>query len=149
MPPTPVDAVNLGYVRGLLDAYLTDPGSVDPSWREVFDRAQNGSAEEHPVMERIRELHPELFAGNGGPAPALAAPSPPRGLEQRPPADDQLLGAIAAAMTLVKAHRMYGHLAARLDPLGSEPPGDPSLEPEALSPSLTPELQRRVPTRFL
>ena len=39
-------------------------------------------------------------------------------------------GGVAAAMALVKAFRMHGHLAARLDPLGSEPPGDPALEPE-------------------
>ena len=36
-----------------------------------------------------------------------------------------LLGGVAAAMALVKAYRMHGHLAARLDPLGSEPMGDP------------------------
>ena len=50
-------------------------------------------------------------------------------------------------MALVKAHRMHGHLAAHLDPLGSEPPGDPALEPERLIPKLTPELQARVPGR--
>jgi 2-oxoglutarate dehydrogenase E1 component len=52
-------------------------------------------------------------------------------------------------MALVKAHRMHGHLAARLDPLGSDPPGDPALEPERLQPRLTPELQQRVPARLL
>ena len=40
---------------------------------------------------------------------------------------------------------MHGHLAAHLDPLGSEPPGDPALEPERLEPQLTPELQARIP----
>ena len=52
-------------------------------------------------------------------------------------------------MALVKAHRMHGHLAAHLDPLGSEPPGDPALEPERLIPKLTPELQARVPAPVL
>src|SRR2546430_14171805 len=52
-------------------------------------------------------------------------------------------------MALVKAHRMHGHLAARLDPLGSEPPGDPALDPEALIPKLTPELQARIPSSVL
>ncbi len=32
-------------------------------------------------------------------------------------------------MSLVKTYRTHGHLAARLDPLGSEPPGDPALDP--------------------
>ena len=44
---------------------------------------------------------------------------------------------------------MHGHLAARLDPLGSEPLGDPALEPERLEPQLTPELQARIPASLL
>ena len=52
-------------------------------------------------------------------------------------------------MALVKAYRMHGHLAARLDPLGSEPVGDPALEPERLEPKLTPELQARIPASLL
>ena len=39
-----------------------------------------------------------------------------------------------AATSLLKAHRTHGHLAARLDPLGSEPEGDPALDPEPLRP---------------
>ena len=52
-------------------------------------------------------------------------------------------------MSLVKAHRTHGHLAAHIDPLGSEPPGDPALDPDRLEPRLTPELQARIPARFL
>ena len=63
----------------------------------------------------------------------------------RPSRTSELLGGVAAAMALVKAFRMHGHLAAHLDPLGSEPPGDPALEPERLIPKLTPELQARIP----
>ncbi len=36
---------------------------------------------------------------------------------------------MASAMALIDAYRLYGHLAAQLDPLGTEPPGDPALEP--------------------
>src|SRR6266542_1625310 len=53
------------------------------------------------------------------------------------------------ASALVKAIRMHGHLAARLDPLGSEPVGDPALEPERLEPQLTEDLQRRIPASLL
>ena len=52
-------------------------------------------------------------------------------------------------MSLVKAHRTHGHLAARLDPLGSEPPGDPALDPDRLEPRLTPELMARIPASVL
>ena len=66
-----------------------------------------------------------------------------------PTVDEELLGGVAAAMALIKAYRMHGHLAARLDPLGSEPPGDPALDPDRLVPPLTPELQRRIPAKLL
>jgi 2-oxoglutarate dehydrogenase E1 component len=81
--------------------------------------------------------------------PAAAPPLVPAAAPEPQPVPDELLGAVAAAMALVKAHRMHGHLAARLDPLGSEPPGDPALEPERLIPKLTPELQARVPASVL
>jgi len=54
---------------------------------------------------------------------------------------------VAAAMALVKAIRNFGHLAARLDPLGSEPPGDPALDPGPLG--LTPEIMARIPADLL
>src|SRR6266496_1903244 len=54
---------------------------------------------------------------------------------------------VAAAYALVRAHRNFGHLAARLDPLGSEPPGDPSLDIGRLG--LTPEIMARIPAEVL
>jgi 2-oxoglutarate dehydrogenase E1 component len=45
------------------------------------------------------------------------------------PADARRAEAIVGAVTLAESIRRYGHLAARIDPLGSPPPGDPSLEP--------------------
>jgi len=45
-------------------------------------------------------------------------------------------------MSLIKAHRTHGHLAARLDPLGSEPEGDPALDPEPLG--LTADLMAKL-----
>ena len=43
-------------------------------------------------------------------------------------ADD--VHAVVAATILADSIRRYGHLAAQIDPLGSTPPGDPSLSPE-------------------
>jgi len=61
--------------------------------------------------------------------------------------DEELMEAVQAASSLVKAHRTHGHLAAKLDPLGREPEGDPSLDPEPLH--LTPELMAKIPARIL
>ena len=52
-----------------------------------------------------------------------------------------------AATSLLKAYRTHGHLAARLDPLGSEPKGDPAIQPENLN--LTPELMAQIPASIL
>src|SRR5258708_1265011 len=52
-----------------------------------------------------------------------------------------------AAVNLAQAIRRYGHLAARLDPLGSTPPGDPSLLPERHG--LTEEDLRRIPANLI
>ncbi len=62
-------------------------------------------------------------------------------------ASDEMLRAVAAGMALVAAYRTHGHLAAHLDPLGSPPPGDPSLEPANWG--LTPALQSAVPASVL
>ena len=58
-----------------------------------------------------------------------------------------MLQAVQAATSLLKAHRTHGHLAARLDPLGTEPEGDPALDPEPLG--LTPELMAKIPAKIL
>ena len=56
-------------------------------------------------------------------APATVGPAPP--------ATTASLAEIAAGVDLVRSYRHFGHRAADLDPLGSTPPGEPALEPEA------------------
>jgi multifunctional 2-oxoglutarate metabolism enzyme len=62
-------------------------------------------------------------------------------------ADYRTLQAVSAAMSLVKAHRNYGHLAADLDPLGYPPVGDPALEPASVE--MTPQMMELVPADLL
>ena len=128
--------INAGFIQELFAEYLEAPQSVDPAWRDVFESADPELLRGHPLVERLRELYPGDGDGDGR-TRAAEAPSP------------VLLGAVAAAMALVKAHRTHGHLAARLDPLGGEPPGDPALDPDNLEPKLTPEVQRRIPAALL
>src|SRR5690606_36797537 len=70
------------------------------------------------------------------PAAAPSAPTSPTALHQ-----------VAAAMALIKAIRIHGHLAATLDPLGTPPAGDPALDPATLG--LTPEVTATIPPDVL
>src|SRR6202162_1244629 len=152
-----VDGLNTGYAALLLEQYLDNPSAVPSEWRALFESAPEELLATQPGLARLLERL-ELNGGNGhapivepSPAPALVAPAPaaPTPPAVTPAPDDELIGGVAAAMSLVKAHRTHGHLAAHLDPLGSEPPGDPALEPERLIPKLTPELMARIPAPLL
>ncbi len=59
----------------------------------------------------------------------------------------QLLQAVQAATSLLKAYRTHGHLAANVNPLGAEPKGDPALDPENVN--LTPDLMSQIPASIL
>jgi len=106
---------------------------------------------EDDFYERIfAELGVELSALLPPPAPAAAAAAARPSESERGGAtvpSDELLQAVQAATSLLKAHRTHGHLAARLDPLGAEPVGDPALDPVPLG--LTPELMTQIPARVL
>jgi 2-oxoglutarate dehydrogenase E1 component len=141
-----VDGLNAGYARALLDEYLENPEAVPSEWRALFESGDSALVATHPGIARLLETLPQAANGH---ASAPAAPAAPAAPPAAPAPDQQLLGGVAAAMALVKAHRTHGHLAARLDPLGSEPVGDPSLEPLRLEPKLTPELQARIPASVL
>ncbi|HWI08868.1 MAG TPA: 2-oxo acid dehydrogenase subunit E2, partial [Solirubrobacteraceae bacterium] len=79
--------------------------------------------------------------------PTAAMATIPAGAERDQTEVEQLLQAVQAAVSLLKAHRTHGHLAARLDPLGREPEGDPALDPEPLG--LTPEVMAKIPAKIL
>jgi 2-oxoglutarate dehydrogenase E1 component len=142
-----VDALNSGYAAALLEEYLENPDAVPSEWRRLFESGSPEVVATHPGLARLIET---LRDGDGHvqvEEPTIAPPAP--ALAPAEPVTNELLGGVAAAMALVKAFRMHGHLAAHLDPLGSEPPGDPALEPERLIPKLTPELQARIPASVL
>ncbi|MGH3127310.1 MAG: 2-oxoglutarate dehydrogenase E1 subunit family protein, partial [Gaiellaceae bacterium] len=146
---------NAGYVGQLLEQYLENPEAVDPAWRELFERGGVSVTSALPGLERLVEGARAQGDGDGGAAMAVAepetrpddvsAPAPAVERETAAAPDQELLGGIAAAMSLVKAYRTHGHLNARLDPLGSEPMGDPALDETRLQPPLTDELQARIP----
>ena len=94
---------NAGYVLDLYDRYLESADSVGPEWRDYFER------------------FPPAVPSTNGAATYRAAPD---GIAAAPV--EKIVGAAA----LVDAIREYGHLAARIDPLGFPLPGAPDLDPE-------------------
>jgi 2-oxoglutarate dehydrogenase E1 component len=95
------DTYNAPYVQAVYEQYLQNPGSVDASWRELFER---GTATNGGLLGAETEIVPL-------------------------PTEAQYRAARAAG-ELVDAYRLHGHRAARLDPLGATPPGHPQLDPE-------------------
>ncbi|MFM9139774.1 MAG: thiamine pyrophosphate-dependent enzyme, partial [Solirubrobacterales bacterium] len=85
-----------------------------------------------------------------GPAPQAPAPSVATAAAPAVAvgADDVgLMQSVQAATALVKAFRTHGHLAAGLDPLGTEPIGDPALDPNSVH--LSEAMMRRIPSKIL
>jgi len=163
-----VDGLNSGFARALLEQYLENPEAVPAEWRSLFESGSSEVVATHPGLARLLELAGADGNGHAAAPPPPPPPSSPTPRAETPPAapappaldrrpepqaepgvDEELLGGVAAAVALVEAIRTHGHLAARLDPLGSEPVGDPALEPERLDPELTPELQQRIPAALL
>jgi 2-oxoglutarate dehydrogenase E1 component len=135
-----VDDLNAGYAQALLEEYLENPDGVPEEWRTLFESGESELVTTHPGIARLlAALRPD---GNGQPAAAH---------RETPAAavDEDLLRGVAAASALVDAYRSHGHLAARLDPLGAEPVGDPALDPALVEPPLTQELQERIPASVL
>src|SRR5579883_1841788 len=92
---------NAGYVLELYERYLKDPASVDAVTRAAFERWS-------PVQAAPVET-PAVDVEGAVPYPVTH---------------------VVAASALAHAIRERGHLGAHLDPLGSEPLGDPALLPE-------------------
>ena len=141
-----MEGLNAGYAALLLEQYLENPNAVPSEWRDLFESAPEEILSVQPGLARLVDLLQEN--GNGHVA-AEAAPAPPPAPAAAPAVevDARLAPAIAAAMSLVTSIRSHGHLAAHLDPLGSEPAGDPTLEPQRSG--LTPELMARIPSALL
>jgi multifunctional 2-oxoglutarate metabolism enzyme len=129
----------------------------------TYDHRIIQGAESGRFLAKIEEylqgehgFYEEAFASLGvelGPLPTPPAPAAAAAAAasetaiQAAPANEELLEAVQAASTLVTRFRSHGHLAARLDPLGSEPEGEPGLDPEAVG--LTPAITAQIPAKIL
>ena len=135
MDDTLFDSQNTAYAQAMYEEYARNPESVPEEWRRLFD-GDALQATSHGL------LLPEQLDGSRAAAPPtpVAAPPAASGDSTAPPieplvstvAADHLrraLPAVSRATALIKAFRNYGHRLARVDPLGSDPPGHPQLSP--------------------
>jgi 2-oxoglutarate dehydrogenase E1 component len=127
-------AGNSAFIEALYAKYSADPNSVDASWRQLFEalgddpslveRSSQGPSWRPKISGLFEE---EGLLGAGGKAEKAAARAVNTGADARQAAMDT----IRAAM-LIRNYRIRGHLKAKLDPLGLEPPGEhPELRPES------------------
>ncbi len=154
----------IGYPRafaGMSESGLRNLGvSRVMTMSSTYDHRVIQGAESGEFLRRIEELlngsdgfYEEIFEAMRVPLPAQLrqaerlAVLPEVGVAGPVTAEAQILRAVAAGMGLVAAYRTHGHLGARLDPLGTAPVGDPSLDP--LNLGLTPELMTAVPASVL
>ncbi len=157
----PVGLANIGAMIGA-EKVMTMTSTYD---HRVIQGAESGRflglVEEY--LQGERGFYDGVFSSLGvelGPAPPVPAPAAAAaavaataeearrgGAAPRGAPDEELLQAVQSATALLKAFRTHGHLAARLDPLGIEPEGDPALDPEPLG--LTPELMAQIPAKIL
>ncbi len=153
----PVGLERIGEMIGA-EKVMTMTSTYD---HRIIQGAESGRFLQHveALLGGEGDFYDRVFADLGAtlpelpppPAPATAAAAVsapvPGAAETTTVHDEELMQAVQAATSLLKAHRTHGHLAARLDPLGREPEGDPSLDPVPLG--LTPELMGQIPARVL
>jgi 2-oxoglutarate dehydrogenase E1 component len=134
---------NAVYLEEMAARHAEDPSSVPQSWRDFFaavgDEASSAAvAAKGPGWKRAdwpRRANGELISALGD--IESVAPGLPQQVAERmgPQAGaDEVQAAVRdsiAAIMLIRAYRMRGHLAADLDPLGlSHFPEQPELQPE-------------------
>ncbi|MDX6652305.1 MAG: 2-oxoglutarate dehydrogenase component [Solirubrobacterales bacterium] len=151
-PAEKIQALGISKVMTMTSTYdhRVIQGAESGSFLRRIDQLLQGEDDFYESVAEQLGIDPGV-ATNAHPASASAPPLPAAGQAaiSSPAAkpDQELLQAVQAATSLLKAYRTHGHLAARLDPLGSEPKGDPALKPENLG--LTPEIMSQIPASIL
>ncbi len=154
-PPEKIKALGVSKVMTMTSTYdhRVIQGAESGSFLRRIEELLQGEDDFYESVARDLEVDPDSITSAhaaSASAPPLAAPGAPGGAAAPSVAgkpDMELLQAVQAATSLLKGYRTHGHLAARLDPLGSEPKGDPAIQPETLN--LTPELMAQIPAEIL
>ncbi len=153
-PPEKIRALGVSKVMTMTSTYdhRVIQGAESGSFLRRIEELLQGEDEFYESVAVDLGLDPSgvtsahAASASAPPLPASGAPGEPAPSIAAKP-NMELLQAVQAATSLLKGYRTHGHLAARLDPLGSEPKGDPAIQPENLN--LTPELMAQIPAEIL
>ncbi|MEQ9397598.1 MAG: 2-oxoglutarate dehydrogenase E1 component [Longimicrobiales bacterium] len=134
------DSQNAAYAQAMFEDFARNPNSVPEGWRRFFeDGGARALAEGLFVPE---QLNGHRTSAPAAPTAAPDAPVPPslRSAAESPSEAAEHLRAalpvVSRAAALIQAFRDHGHRLARIDPLGSEPPGHPQLTPSFFGTSM-------------
>jgi 2-oxoglutarate dehydrogenase E1 component len=152
-PPEKIKALGISKVMTMTSTYdhRVIQGAESGSFLRRIEELLQGEDNFYESVAEDLGLDPasvtaaHAAAASAPPLPVAGAPGEPSPSIAKP--STELLQGVQAATSLLKAYRTHGHLAARLDPLGSQPKGDPALQPENLH--LTPELMSQIPAEIL
>ena len=108
---------NAAFIEELYEQYLNDPQSVSGDWRAYFDDIRGGVKE--TAHSAVQQAFYDLGTRRRGGPVVVQQPA------------GQHSGAQQAASALITAYRVYGHIAARTNPLKMRGiPVIPELQPE-------------------
>lgn len=120
------DSLNAAYAQAMFEQYARNPESVPEGWRRYFnDGGARAASEGLIVPEQLNGQREVVTAVVEVPTPDSAAAGSTEAAENL----RRALPVVSRATALLQAFREHGHRLARIDPLGSEPPGHPQLTP--------------------
>lgn len=99
---------NLSYVEGLYEAFLVDPQSITPQWRNYFEQLPNvgTNTQPEPSYSVLNKQFLEIGIRSRSPGQGSGTVSVEHELKQ------------TAVLRLITAYRIRGHQKASIDPLG-------------------------------
>jgi 2-oxoglutarate dehydrogenase E1 component len=120
------DSSNAAYVQALYEEFARNPEAIPDEWRSFFAQGVDVAREAGLIVpealmdtgfdEGVPKLAP---TANQATAAAVADAENVR----------RLFPVVARAAAYLQAFREHGHQLAQIDPLGSQPPGHPQLDP--------------------
>ena len=114
-PADRLNAQSLGFVESQYARYLHDPNSVSPDWREYFSEIHADHEEVTPEILKNPFQQGSIFHRNGA---VSAAPDASEEAVLQEKLDQ-----------LIRNYRVRGHIVAQIDPLQTERPSPPELDP--------------------